>query len=90
MWVPYRLSIEQWAPQCRIVYDKFHVLQHAKAAAEEGWRAEFFRKGGRQRGLVNRKRWLRLSRWLNPAPCKRRVLNTLFDINRKLLKAFDN
>jgi transposase len=26
MWEPYRLSIEQWAPNCRIVYDKFHVM----------------------------------------------------------------
>ncbi|MCW5983493.1 MAG: transposase [Bryobacteraceae bacterium] len=25
MWEPYRLSIGQWAPQCRIVYDKFHI-----------------------------------------------------------------
>jgi transposase len=29
MWEPFRLSIEQWAPNCRIVYDKFHVIQHA-------------------------------------------------------------
>ena len=27
MWKPYRLSLEQWAPQGRIIYDKFHVLQ---------------------------------------------------------------
>ena len=26
---PYRQSIEQWAPNCRIVYDKFHIMQHA-------------------------------------------------------------
>jgi len=25
MWEPYRLSIEQWAPNSRIVYDKFHL-----------------------------------------------------------------
>jgi transposase len=25
MWEPYRLSIEQHAPNCHIVYDKFHV-----------------------------------------------------------------
>jgi transposase len=29
MWEPYRQSVEQWAPDCRIVYDKFHVMQHA-------------------------------------------------------------
>jgi transposase len=31
MWEPYRLSIEQHAPNRRIVY-KFHVMQHANKA----------------------------------------------------------
>jgi len=26
MWEPFRLSIEQWVPDCRIIYDKFHIL----------------------------------------------------------------
>jgi transposase len=87
MWEPYRLSIEQWAPNCRIVYDKFHVLQHANQAIDEVRRAEFFRKGGRWRGLVKGKRWLLLSRWVNLSSGKRQELNQLFAINRKLLKA---
>jgi transposase len=52
MWEPYRLSIEQWAPQCQIIYDKFHIMQHANAAIDEVRRAEFFRKGGRMRGVA--------------------------------------
>jgi transposase len=44
MWASFRLSIEQWAPECRIVYDKFHIIQHANDAIEEVRRAEFFRK----------------------------------------------
>jgi transposase len=44
---PYRLSLEQWVPQCRLVYDKFHVMQHANEAVSELKRAEFFRKGVR-------------------------------------------
>ena len=58
MWRPFATSIEQWAPNCRIVYDKFHVLQHANKAIDEVRRAEFFRKGGRMRGVVKGKRWL--------------------------------
>jgi transposase len=88
MWEPYRLSIEQWAPNCRIVYDKFHVLQHANQAIDEVRRAEFFRKGGRWRGLVKGKRWLLLSRWVNLSSEKRQDLNQLFAINRKLFKAY--
>lgn len=88
MWEPYRLSIEQWAPQCRIVYDKFHIMQHANAAVDEVRRAEFFRKGGRWRGLVKGKRWLLLTRWVNLTSRKRQELNGLFALNRKLFKAY--
>lgn len=88
MWKPYRLSIEQHAPNCKIVYDKFHVLQHANRAVDEVRRAEFFRKGGRTRGLVKGKRWLLLTRWVNLSGPKRQELNTLFSMNRRLLKAY--
>jgi transposase len=46
MWERFRQSLEQWVPECRIVYDKFHILQHASRAVDEMRRAEFFRKGG--------------------------------------------
>jgi transposase len=88
MWEPYRLSIEQWAPNCRIVYDKFHVMQHANKAIDEVRRAEFFRKGGALRGLVKGKRWLLLSRWMNLSATKRQELNELFAMNRKVFKAY--
>src|SRR5580765_7005338 len=88
MWEPYRQSIEQWAPDCRIVYDKFHVMQHANRAVDEVRRAEFFRKGGRMRGLVKGKRWLLLTRLVNLTVGKRRQLNELFTLNRRLLKAY--
>jgi transposase len=88
MWKPYRLSIEQWAPNCQIIYDKFHIMQHANAAVDEVRRAEFFRKGGRMRGVVKGKRWLLLSRWVNLDSGKKRELNTLFAMNRRVLKAY--
>jgi len=28
----FRLCIEQWAPNCRIAYEKFHIMQHANDA----------------------------------------------------------
>jgi transposase len=51
-------------------------------------RAEFFRKGGRPRGVVKGKRWLLLTRWVNLTTANRRQLNTLFAMNRKLMKAY--
>jgi len=88
MWEPYRLSIQQWAPNCRIVYDKFHVMQHANQAIDEVRRAEFFRKGGPMRGLVKGKRWLLLSRWMNLSAGQRQDLSQLFALNRKVFKAY--
>jgi transposase len=88
MWKPYRLSIEQWATNCQIVYDKFHIMQQANAAVDEVRRAEFFRKGGRTREVVKGKRWLLLSRWVNLDTGKQRQLNKLFALNRRVMKAY--
>ena len=88
MWEPFRQSLEQWVPKCRIIYDKFHILQHASQAVDEVRRAEFFRKGGAARDLVRGKRWLLLSSWLNLDRGKRRQLNALFALNRRILKAY--
>ena len=88
MWRPFTNSMEQWAPNCRLVYDKFHVLQHANKAIDEVRRAEFFRKGGRMRGVVKGKRWLLLTRWMNLDSPKRRQLNELFALNRRVMKAY--
>ena len=88
MWRPFTNSIEQWARNCRIVYDKFHILQHANKAIDEVRRAEFFRKGGRMRGVVKGKRWLLLTRWMNLDSQKRQQLNDLFALNRRVMKAY--
>jgi transposase len=88
MWEPFRLSLQAHLPRARIVYDKFHVLQHANAAVEETRRAEFFRKGGTLRGLVRGKRWLLLTRWAHLDPAKRQTLSDLFAVNRRLLMAY--
>ncbi len=88
MWEPFTKSILKWAPECRIVFDKFHVMQHANRAVDEVRRSEFFRKGGRMRGLVKGKRWLLLTRWMNLDNRKRQLLNELFRINRRVMKAY--
>jgi transposase len=63
-------------------------LQHANKAIDEVRRAEFFRKGGRLRGVVKGKRWLLLTRWMNLDQQKRQQLNQLFALNRRVMKAY--
>ena len=88
MWEPFTKSILKWAPQCKIVFDKFHVMQHANLAVDEVRRSEFFRKGGQMREVVKGKRWLLLSRWMNLDSGNRQMLNDLFRINRRMMKAY--
>jgi transposase len=88
MWEPYKASIQEWSPNCAIVYDKFHIMQHANQAVDEVRRAEFFRKGARMRGVVKGKRWLLLTRWVHLTADKRQQLNHLFALNRKVMKAY--
>ena len=88
MWDPFRLSIEQWAPQCKIVYDKFHIMQHANDAIDELRLAEFFRHGKKKRGLIKGKKWLLMSRWKNLTGIQRGELNRLFQLNRRVFKAY--
>jgi transposase len=88
MWEPFRHSLEQWVPNCKIIYDKFHILQHASAAVDEVRRAEFFRKGGQAREIVKGKRWLLLSSWVHLDRSKKRQLNQLFALNRRVMKAY--
>lgn len=88
MWGPFKQSIEQWLPNCRIIYDKFHIMKHASAAVDEIRRAEFFRKGGPARELVKGKRWLLLTRWVHLAARKKQQLNELFALNRRIMKAY--
>ena len=88
MWEPFRLSITQWAPQCKIIYDKFHIMQHANDAIDEVRKAEFFRQGPQKRGLIKGKKWLLLSRWKNLTLQHRGELNRLFQLNRRVFKAY--
>jgi transposase len=88
MWEPFRLSIAEWAPECHIVYDKFHIIQHANDAVDEVRRAEFFRKGKKMRDVIKGKKWLLLSRWKNLAKNQRGVLNRVFHLNRRVFKAY--
>ena len=88
MWEPYTNSIRAYCPNCKIVYDRFHIMQHANEAVDEVRRAEFFRKKGELREVVKGKRWLLLTRWKNLELSKKRLLNQLFALNRKLFKAY--
>lgn len=85
---PYANAVAQGLPNATIVYDKFHVLQHAGAALDEVRRHEFFRAGPVMRQFGRGKRWLLLRRWKNVRGSKRDELCALFAANRRLFQAY--
>ena len=85
---PYLNAVAEVLPRAEIVFDKFHVLQHAAAALDDVRRQEFFRAGAVMRAHGRGKRWLLLRRWATVRGSKRRELETLFAANRRLFKAY--
>jgi transposase len=55
---------------------------------DEVRRAEFFRKGPKMRDLIKGKKWLLISRWKNLSTEQRGILNQLFQLNRRVFKAY--
>jgi transposase len=85
---PYVNVVGEVLPHAEVVYDKFHVLQHASAALDEVRRQEFFRAGPVMRAHGRGKRWLLLRRWKTVRGSKRAELQALFAANRRLFKAY--
>ncbi len=85
---PYVNAVAHELPKAEIVFDKFHVLQHASAALEEVRRQEFFRAGAVTRAFGRGKRWLLLRRWKTVRGSKRTELQRLFAANHRLFKAY--
>jgi len=85
---PYVNAFAEVLPKAEVVYDKFHVLQHAAEALDEVRRQEFFRAGEVMREYGRGKRWLLLRRWKTIRGSKRKELQQLFAVNRRLFKAY--
>src|SRR5262249_12746401 len=74
---PYLNAVARKLPKAEIVFDKFHVLQHASAALDEVRRQEFFRAGAVMRAFGRGKRWLLLRRWKTVRGSKRAEVQQL-------------
>ena len=85
---PYRNVVAEMLPRAEVVFDKFHVCQHASNALDDVRRQEFFRAGAVMRHHGRGKRWLLLRRWKTTRGSKRTELQALFAANRRLFKAY--
>ena len=70
------------------MFDKFHVEHHLHEAVNEVRKAELWRQGGRMRDLVRGKKWLLLRRRSRVHWRRRRILDQMLALNRRLQKAY--
>ena len=84
---PFTKNILKWAPNCKIVFNKLHVMQHTNKGVDQERRAEFYPKGGQKRGFIIGERWLLLTQWFNVDGDRWQILNDLFRQDRKMMKA---
>jgi transposase len=87
MWKPFRNSILANCPEAKIIYDKFHVIQHLLKALNDVRKQELRKAAGRFRGLLAGKKFILLSRRAHVRGKSREALNTLLSVNRRLFKA---
>jgi transposase len=87
MWKPFA-NVVRLRPHIRIIYDKFHILRHLNDALDQVRRQEYFRLSQKDRRFMKGQRYTLLSKWNHLGREGRRSLKTLFDANRRLLKAY--
>jgi len=87
MWKPFRNSILAKCPEAKIIYDKFHVIQHLLKALNDVRKQELRKAAGRFRGQLAGKKFILLSRRAHIRGKAREALNTLLSVNRRLFKA---
>ena len=88
MWKAFRQSTLQHAPQTLIIYDKFHILRHLQDAMDRTRRQEYKRLDGDERRYIKGQRYTLLSHWKNLDQEGRQSLKELFQVNRRLNKAY--
>ena len=88
MWKPFRNSVERHAPQSKILYDKFHILQHLSKAMDEVRRSEYKRARKRERSFIKGQRYTLLSHKENLQAPAKQSLKKLLLANKRLNTAY--
>lgn len=88
MWKAFSNSVRRNAPQAKIIYDKFHIVQHLSTAMDEVRRREYKRVDGKARDYIKGQRYVLLSRKENLSLEGRKALKKVLAINRRLNTAY--
>ena len=81
-------AVREHAPQADLVFDRFHIERHLTNAVNDVRKAEFWRKGGPAREAIRGKKFLLLKKRRRLHWRRRRELDELFRLNRRLQVAY--
>jgi transposase len=81
-------AVLEHAAQADIVFDRFHIERHLTEAVNEVRKAEFWRKAGPLREAIRGKKFLLLKKRRRLHWRRRRDLDELFRLNRRLQVAY--
>jgi len=81
-------AAQEHAPGADIVFDRFHIERHLTEAVNDVRKAEFWRRGGRFRDVIRGKKFLLLRKRRRLHWRRRRDLDVLLRLNRRLQKAY--
>ena len=84
MWKPFRNAASKHIAQARILFDKFHVMQHLGRALDEVRQSEYARLAGKNRQFIKGKKYTLLSHRENLTLEGRRALTKLLEANKRL------
>lgn len=87
MWEPFRNSFLKQVHGIKIIYDKFHVIQHLLKALNEIRKAELSKALGRFKATLSGKKFILLARRAHIRGKSREALNDILAASPKLLKA---
>jgi transposase len=88
MWKAFRNSTTRYAPQARILFDKFHVMRHLGDALDTVRKSEYRRLAGKDRDYIKGQKYTLLSHRANLTLAGRRALKKLLAANKRLNTAY--
>jgi len=88
MWKPFRNATLSYAPNTRIVFDKFHIIRHLSEALDAVRRSEYKRVNEKEQKFIKGQCYTLLSHKANLDLDGRRSLRMLLKANKRLHKAY--
>jgi len=87
-WQGYIKVFTRFCPNEGIIHDHFHIAKHLNEAINKLRIIEYEKLEKEERGFIKGTKWLLLSKKSSLSKKQKSKLNSLFDANKKLLKAY--